>query len=233
LKQLAIIPARSGSKGLKDKNIKPLNGSPLIAYTINAALNSGIFDEVIVSTDSKEYAEIAISYGAKVPYLRPKELATDDARSWDVVKEIIKHYEVKNIFYETITLLQPTSPLRDERDIIGAHQFFDEKKAEFVVSVNQVDFHPKWSNTLPADLSFKNFLDKSIMNVPRHKLDTYYRVNGAIYIINKILLMNEINYYDSNSFAYIMDKSKSIDVDDIFDFWLAETILEKKSLGLL
>jgi CMP-N,N'-diacetyllegionaminic acid synthase len=233
LKNLAIIPARSGSKGLKDKNIKLLHGKPLIAHTINAALYSGIFDEVVVSTDSLEYSKIALSYGAKVPYLRPRALASDEAKSWDVVKDLIKSYEDKNIFFDKITLLQPTSPLRDEKDIISADQFFDQKKAEFVVSVNQVDFHPKWANTLPKNLSFKNFLDKSIINVPRQKLVKHYRINGAIYIINKSLLMSGENYYESKSFAYIMDKAKSIDIDDEIDFWLAETILEKKSLGLL
>ena len=111
MNNLAIIPARSGSKGLKDKNIKLLNGKPLIAYSIEAAKKSEIYSHILVSTDSERYGEIAIQYGAEVPFYRSEENASDVASSWDVVKEALKKYQEMGIVFDTFTLLQPTSPL--------------------------------------------------------------------------------------------------------------------------
>ncbi len=107
MKNLAIIPARSGSKGLKDKNIKLLNNKPLLAYSIEVAKASGVFDKIIVSTDSEKYALIAKEYGADVPYLRDEQLANDTASSWDVAKDILNKYKEQGITFDTVTLLQP------------------------------------------------------------------------------------------------------------------------------
>ena len=114
---LAIIPARSGSKGLPDKNIMNFNGKPLMAYTINAARASGIFDTVHVSTDSVKYSRIAEEFGADQPFLREPKNASDGASSWDVVREVLLKYEQKEKHYQTVFLLQPTSPLRSAEDI--------------------------------------------------------------------------------------------------------------------
>lgn len=126
-RNLAIIPARSGSKGLPDKNIRLLNGRPLIAYTIDAALQSEQFDEVMVSTDSKEYREIARQYGANVPFLRSKENSSDRAESWDMVREVIDCYSGLGQMFESFCLLQPTSPLRTVSNIIEAYELFRKK----------------------------------------------------------------------------------------------------------
>lgn len=105
MKNLAIIPARSGSKRLKDKNIKLLNGKPLLAYTIESARESGLFDEIMVSTDSEKYAEIARQWGANVPFLRSYELSNDTASSWDVVKDVIIRYKNLGFEFDTVALL--------------------------------------------------------------------------------------------------------------------------------
>lgn len=129
MKNLAIITARSGSKGLKNKNIKLLNGKPLIAYSIEAAQKSNLFTEIMVSTDSEEYAEIALKLGAKVPFLRSKTNSEDNSGSWDVVMEVLKNYLKAGQKYDTICLLQPTSPLRTYDDIDNGYKLLIEKKS--------------------------------------------------------------------------------------------------------
>ncbi|MBP3295738.1 MAG: acylneuraminate cytidylyltransferase family protein, partial [Lachnospiraceae bacterium] len=135
MSRIAIIPARSGSKGLKDKNIKMMCGKPLLAYSIQAAKDSGCFDTIMVSTDSEQYAEIARSNGAEVPFLRSAETSGDKAGSWDVVKEVLKKYESFGKEFQNVCLLQPTSPLRTSEDIKKAYQLYENKQAGIVISV--------------------------------------------------------------------------------------------------
>lgn len=223
---LAIIPARSGSKGLKDKNVIKLNGKPLISYTIDAALKSGYFDNICVSTDSKEYAIISEFYGAEVPFLRSRENSNDKASSWDVVKEVLANYEKTGITFTNICLLQPTSPLRDSGDIMKSIQMFIQKDALFVESVVQEDHSPLWSNTLEKSLSLKDFI-KPENNVRRQDLPSYYRENGAIYLFKKIFLNNIEEMYGTKSYAYIMDQEKSIDIDSKIDLLICESLINK------
>jgi CMP-N,N'-diacetyllegionaminic acid synthase len=229
-KNLAIIPARSGSKGLKDKNIKDLNGMPLLAYSIDSAKKSGLFDEIYVSTDSEEYAEIAKSYGASVPFLRSKETATDAASSWDVVREAIKRYNDINQEFNLICLLQPTTPLRTANDILNAFQLLESKNANAIVSVCEVDHSPLWCNVLPEDLSLSNFIKKDISKTPRQRLDRFYRLNGAIYLFRVDYFKICESIYDSKCYASIMDKEKSIDIDDNIDFIFAETVMKSNHI---
>lgn len=163
MKNIAIIPARSGSKGLKDKNIKLLNGIPLIEYSIDAAISANIFDEVMVSTDSDMYAEIAKKCGASVPFLRSKVNSTDKASSWDVVLEVLNYYQKKDQKFDIFCLLQPTSPLRKAEDILSAYSIFNEKRAKAVVSVGEVEHSPLWCNVLDKDNSLENFLSSDRM----------------------------------------------------------------------
>lgn len=225
MKNLAVITARSGSKGLKDKNIKMLKGKPLMAYTIEAALESGLFDCVHVSTDSEHYALIAKEYGADVPFLRDAALATDTAGTWDTVRAVVKKYEELGTSFDTVTLLQPTSPLRDVEDIRQAFRIFEEKDADSVVSVCEVDHSPKICNTLGVNDSMDGFIDTSAVG-RRQDLGTYYRINGAIYIQKTEILMNEKNLYGPKSFAYVMSKVHSVDIDDAFDFMVADAAME-------
>ena len=228
MKRLAIIPARSGSQGLKNKNIRLLAGIPLIGHTIKAARKSGIFDIVMVSTDSKEYAEIEKKFGAEVPCLRSEITSRDTSTSWDVVKEVADQYEKQGYKFDTITLLQPTSPLRDADDIIRAHKLYDEKDANSVISVCKTEYSPLWSNVLKSDLSMENFAETDDIVSCRQQLPTYYRLNGAIYIVNERALKNICNMYTQKCYAYIMEQSHSIDIDSELDFVTAEAIMSVK-----
>ncbi len=227
MKSIAIIPARSGSKGLKDKNIKLLNGKPLIAYTIDAALKSQQFEVVYVSTDSLEYASISKSFGANVPNLRPKELAEDHTSSWDVVKYILEEYKKNGLVFDTVMLLQPTSPLRAVEDIISAFKLFEEKEADAVVSVCEAEHSPLWCNTLPENLCMDQFIKTELSNKPRQQLDKFYRLNGAIYLLKTEMVERVDELYNKNCYAYVMKKECSIDIDDIYDFRMAEAILKE------
>lgn len=225
MKNIAIITARSGSKGLPDKNIKELAGKPLMWYTINAALKSGVYDEVMVSTDSKKYAEIAVNCGAKVPFLRSEVNSGDTASSWDVVREVIEFYKNNGEIYDTVTLLQPTSPLRTHNHIIEGFELLKEKDANSVIGVVEEEHSPLWSNVLPEDLSMEGFINKEILGIPRQKLKTYYRINGALYIVKTEILDEIHNLYDNKCYAYIMNRESSVDIDSEFDFKMAEVIL--------
>lgn len=227
MRNLAIIPARSGSKGLKDKNIKLLNGKPLLAYTIEAAKESGLFDEIMVSTDSKGYADIAKRWGANVPFLRSDELSNDTASSWDVVKEVIKKYKNLGTEFDTVALLQPTSPLRTSIDIIEGYKVLKEKAAKFVVGVCEMDHSPLWANTLPDDYSMENFIRPEVVKMPRQSIPTYYRINGALYIVKIDHLMGNVDIYGNRSFASVMKKENSIDIDEMLDFIIAESLSKR------
>lgn len=196
MKHIAVIPARSGSKGLKDKNIKELKGKPLMVYAIEAAQKSGLYDIIHVST-------------------------------WDAMRYVLKKYEALGMDFDTITVLQPTSPLRTEEDIIGAFELFEKKGANMISSVCEMEHSPLWSNTLPDDLSMENFEDEKLAFLPRQSLPTYYRENGAIYIVRTNHLLNSDNIYKNGSYAYIMESSHSVDIDSELDFMIAQTILQR------
>ncbi len=225
MSNLAIITARSGSKGIKDKNIKLLNGKPLMAYTIESARKSQFIDEVMVSTDSEIYAAIAKEYGAEVPFLRSRETSTDTASSKDVILEVLSEYNKRGKRYDQFVMLQPTSPLRTEQNIDRAFQLYWEKKADSVVSVCECEHSPLLSNTLHADCNMFGFIE-SENNVRRQDLKTYYRLNGAIYISKVSTFLQIQTFYGKNSYAYIMEQCQSIDIDSELDFKIAELFME-------
>ena len=226
MKNIAIIPARSGSKGLKDKNIRLLNGKPMLAYSIEAAIKSRVFDCVYVSTDSEIYADIGRKYGAEIPFLRSEQLSTDTAKSWDVVLDALFRYENLGKQFDMVALLQPTSPLRDAEEIRNAYEEYKDKKAKAVVSVCEMEHSPLWSNTLPENLSMDQFV-KPQDNQARQRLQTYYRINGAIYMVDIMFLKQDMNIYRKGCFAYIMDDRKSIDIDTQLDFDMAELLMNR------
>lgn len=225
MKNLAIIPARSGSKALPNKNIKSLHGKPLLAYSIDAAKESGLFDEIMVSTDSESYAQIALDLGASVPFLRSAATSSDTASSWDAVIEALENYKKLGRYFDTVCLLQPTSPLRRAKDIKTAYELYEHKNADTVIAVCEAEHSPLWMNTLPESLSMDSFVPAE-NDLPRQKLEQYYRINGAIYITNTDKLTSGQNIY-INSYAYVMDKERSVDIDTAFDFELAEFMMEK------
>lgn len=231
MNNLAVIPARSGSKGLKDKNIKILMGKPLLNYSVEAAIASGIFDCVHVSTDDERYAEIAIQSGADVPFLRDCELSTDEADSWSVVKFVLEQYKRRGLQFDMITLLQPTSPLRNAEDIQNAFSLFEKKDANVVISVTKEIHSPMLMNTLDETLSLKGFIDLK-KTKRRQDMPTYYRVNGAIYMLKTYILDNITELYGEKSYAFIMPENRGIDIDSIYDFRMAEIILADENLSL-
>lgn len=226
MRNIAVIPARSGSKGLKDKNIKELCGKPLLAYSVEAALQSGVFDKVHVSTDSAQYQEIALQYGADVPFLRSAEMSSDTASTWDAMRFVLNEYRQRGEEFDMITVLQPTSPLRTAEDITGAYAFYMDKKANMISTVCEMEHSPLWSNVLPEDLSMENFEDEKLAFLPRQELPTYYRENGAIYMLKTAHLFSQTNIYKDKCYAYIMSGSHSVDIDTELDFLIAETILK-------
>ena len=227
MKNLAIIPARSGSKGVKDKNIRDFCGKPLMAYSIEAALHSGEFDEVMVSTDSKKYAEIARIWGANVPFLRSDRTADDTASSWDMVDEVLHCYQDRGREFDTFCLLQPTSPLRTAEDIKGAYRLFREKAEFAVVSVCEAEHSPLWCGHLPVSLEFVGFVDAANMK-QRQAGGTFYRLNGAIYIVNVKRFQTDRFLYQKGSYAYLMRQERSVDIDTELDYLIAETIYARK-----
>ena len=228
MKNIAIIPARSGSKGLKDKNIRLLNGKPLLKYSIDAAILSNVFDEIMVSTDSEHYATIAEKCGVFVPFLRSAKNSEDKSSSWDVVIEVLNYYKQNGESFDTFCLLQPTSPLRNAEDIVSAYSLFNKKQAKAVVSVCEVEHSPLWCNVLNSDCSLERFLPDSAKG-QRQNFKQYYRINGAIYIANIKQFLDDNDLYVKNSYAYIMDKKRSVDIDTIDDFEYAEYLIKKEN----
>lgn len=226
MKTLGVITARSGSKGIKDKNIRNLNGKPLIAYTIESALNSIYIDEVMVSTDSENYADISRKFGANVPFLRSEKNSTDTAKSVDVLLEVLDEYKKIGQEFDNVVLLQPTSPLRTYKSIDRAFEMMSEKNADSIVSVCECEHNPLLSITLPADLKLFKLI-KSDNLLRRQELSKFYRLNGAIYI-SKVSVFREIqSFYGRDSYAFIMEQKESIDIDSELDFEYVEFLANK------
>lgn len=222
MRNLAIIPARSGSKSIKDKNIRDICGKPLIAQTI--AAYSGYFDEIMVSINSEVYAEIARQYGASVPFLRSNRTSSDKASTWEMAEEVLREYEKCGKQYDIFCVLQPTSPLRTAEDICNPYQLF-EKCADFaVVSVCEAKHSPLWCGHLPENVELDNFIDQRGMK-QRQAGGKYCRLNGTIYIVATERFYKDHFLYQKGSFAYIMPQSRSIDIDIEIDFKISELIL--------
>lgn len=229
-KFLAIIPARGGSKRLPRKNILDLGGKPLIAWTIEAALGCAYIDEVMVTTDDGEIAAVAKEYGAEVPFLRPAVLASDTATSFDAVKHTIEFYRDElGKHFDYVVLLQPTSPMRSSKDISEAIEMLTHKGADAVISVCEADHSPLWMNTLPPDHSMVGFIREEVKNKRSQDLETFYRLNGAIYICGVEKLFEQKTFILRNSiFAYPMSAESSVDIDTRMDFVIALSILQNQ-----
>ncbi|RDI47720.1 cytidylyltransferase domain-containing protein [Falsibacillus pallidus] len=222
MKTIAIIPARGGSKGLKNKNILQLNGKPMIAYTIEAAFKSTVPDEVIVSTDSEQILNIAKQYGVDSPLRRPTHLAEDTTSTIEVIQHVIaERYANESV---NVILLQPTSPLRTARHIQEAYQIYLERGIP-VLSISEADTHPILMREIKNGFIVP-FLPASSLN-RRQDYPPYYQLNGAIYITDSSYIKAGRLYKDLSA-PYVMDKESSIDIDDIYDFMLASYVMEKR-----
>lgn len=229
-RMIAIIPARSGSKGLPDKNIRPLNEKPLLAYSVEAAKKAELFDVVHVSTDSQMYSDIASEYGADQPFLRDEANAADASSSWDAVREVLKKYHEIGQNFDICVLLQPTSPLRTAEDIRKAYDLFVEKKAKSLTSVLELEHPIQWCFALNQSNAIVPFFEEFYQDCRRQDLETAYRENGAIYMVGvKDICNPEFDFYSDKCVAYIMDREKSVDIDTIQDFKLAEFWLKEQA----
>lgn len=213
---LAWIPARGGSKGIKDKNIKPLCGKPLIAHTIEAAFGSKYVDRVMVSTDSERIADVAEAYGAWVPSLRPAELAADTSKTLDAVLYTIGLLQSMNESFDVFCLLQPTSPLRDSQDIDNALEAYISCGYQSIVSVSPVEEPPLLIRSIAVDGHLEPLLNVS-STCRRQDMKPYYIVNGSIYI-NAINEIHEDTSFNDNRYPYFITSEHGIDIDTIADF---------------
>lgn len=223
---IAIIPARGGSKGIKNKNIIDVCGKPLIAYTVEAANKSEYVDRVLVTTDSEKIADVAKEYGASVPFLRPADLAGDHSKTIDCVLHAINHMKAQGEDFEICVLLQPTSPLRSKDDIDHALELFAKNAYEPLVAVSEVQDSPILIRSIGEDGVLQNILSRN-STIRRQDMDIYYRVNGSIYICRSDELNSETSFNDFKRY-YVMEKSHSVDVDELADLEIVKYYLQNE-----
>ncbi len=224
-KILAIIPARGGSKGIPRKNVRLLCGKPLIAYAIEVALSSKYIGRVVVSTEDSEIAEIARQYEAEV-IERPVELAQDDTPSLPVYQHVISYLEkVANHHCDIIVALQPTSPLRAVADIDGAIEKFLTLRCDSVVSVCEVEHSPHWMYTLERE-QLRPIIGGGDKITRRQDAPKTYRLNGAVYVVHRDIIMEHNRVVGGDMRAYIMPVERSLDIDTEIDLKLAELLMK-------
>ena len=220
-KIIAVIPARGGSKRLPGKNTKLFCGKPLISWTIEAAKKSKYLDEILITSDDSSILEIANKYG--VSFIdRPKSLAIDTANTSDVLLHALS---MQNLEFDFVILLQPTSPLRSHKQIDEAIELLFEKSSVSIVSVCECEHSPVWSNRLPGNFSMKGFVSEGYEGARSQDIDIYYRLNGAIYIIDITVFKKLRKLLIDDSYAYVMNTENSIDIDTIYDFVCAESLM--------
>lgn len=223
MKVLAIISARGGSKGIPGKNIKPLCGKPLLAWTIEAALQAQSIDRVVVSTEDEEIASVAKQFGAEVPFMRPLALAQDDTPGIEPVLHAIEQLPG----YDWVLLLQPTSPLRSVEDIEAIIQFCREEGSPAAVSITEVSKHPFWM----YQLDDQNHLQPLILSRPeitrRQDLPSVYALNGAIYLARTDWLIRNQGFIGPETLGYVMPGTRSVDLDTAQDWRWVEFLIEQ------
>ena len=228
MKILAVIPARGGSKRLPGKNIKPLGGKPLIAWTIDAARASGCCVDVLVSTDDPAIAEVAITHDASVPWLRPAHLATDTANSIDVVLHAVDWYEAQHTPLDGVLLLQATSPFRADDAIARAIALFKEHQGQRpVVSVSQASAHPAWTFRVSNE-GMEPFLGWADLDKRSQDLEPAWMLNGAFYLTSPERLKKEHSFMGPDCVPLVIEDDKeNLDIDTAEDWTAAENILQR------
>lgn len=221
----SIIPARGGSKGIPRKNIRLLNGKPVIAYSIEASISTNLIKNTYVTTEDDEISVISKEYGAKV-INRPKKLAEDNSSTVDVILHALDYLEDNGFLPDFFVLLQPTSPLRTEADITSAINLFIDNNADALISVCELD-HTSLMN-FKIENSFLVPNSESFLNKRRQELPKFYCPNGAIYITTPRSIKKTKTFIPQKTIPYIMSKERSIDLDVEFDFKLAEFFLDNE-----
>ncbi len=224
-KILAIIPARGGSKGVPRKNIKMLAGKPLLAWTIAEANKSKLIDMCVVSTEDEEIKSVAEAWGGNVPFMRPAELAQDDTPG---IEPVLHAMELMP-GYDLIVLLQATSPLRTVEDIDGAIVHCMEKERESCVSVVEVTHSPYWMYRLDSQACLQPILKiEKEESYQRQKLPKVYQLNGAVYVESVAFLKKTQGFVGNDTLGYVMPHERSYDIDTLFDFKIAEMLMEAR-----
>ena len=235
MKILGVITARGGSKGIPGKNIKELCGQPLIAYTIKAAQESGIFDRVILSTDDSKIAEVAKKYGCEVPFVRPAELAQDNTPHLPVMQHAVKWLK-ENESYEPdfVAILQPTAPLRQPWHLREALELMQKSQADSVVGVVEIPGHysPYWAVTASEEGLGELFIGGPIKSrIPRRQSfpKKVYANSGHVYIFKTKLLFDssEANFYGDKAAIYPIEDKYAVNIDAPEDWELAEKAMNK------
>lgn len=219
---LAIIPARGGSKGIPRKNLKMLAGKPLIAWTIEAALQSHYIDRLIVSSEDVEIIKAARAWGCEAPFTRPAELARDDTPGIAPVLHAVNTIKEK---YDYILLLQPTSPLRTGEDIDTCLSYCLQEQAPACISVSEVRQSPYWMYTLNQDKRLRPLMQAGWSIIRRQDLHPVYMPNGAVYVVRREYLLARETFLTEKTLAYVMPPERSWDIDDETDFRICELIL--------
>ena len=224
---IGIIPARGGSKGLPGKNIRPMCGKPLIAWTIEKALQSRHLDVVMVSTDSLEIAAIAREHGAEVPFLRPADLATDTANSYDVIRHALGYYRqsVGREFVYT-ALLEPTSPLREDDDIDRVLAALDAAASEFdsIVTMGEVGEHPSIMKRR-VGRGIEPFCKELVQTTRRQDNSPAFFPYGVAYVAKTEVLMEENTFYSRRCMGFPIRRYQNYEIDDIYDFCCVESVM--------
>lgn len=231
-KILAIIPARGGSKGLPNKNIKPLCGKPLIGWSIEQAQASNYIDEIFVSTDSAEIASVAESFGMKVPFLRPAELATDTSPSSGFVLHTIDYYRSQGQEFDYILLLEPTSPLRKKKDIDNAISLLKEGSIG-VVSLGEVHTEHPFIVKVIEEGKVVPFVEVDKKLTRRQELSKVYFPYGVVYLVERRYFEDKKLFYSSKSTPYFIERWQNYEIDDIYDFLCIEAILNYKKSDII
>lgn len=221
-----IITARGGSKGIPRKNIKLLNGKPVIAYSIEPSVSSDLIKNTYVTTEDIEISEVSKEYKAEI-INRPHHLSEDTSTSVDVILHALDYLEKNNNLPDFFVLLQPTSPLRSKEDIENAIDLFIKKECDALISVCEIDHTSMLSLTIENNF-LKPTCNENFLSTRRQELPNYYCPNGAIYIITPESLRKNKTFYPKKTIPYIMPKERSVDLDTEFDFKLAEFLLKNK-----
>lgn len=225
---LCVVPARGGSKRLPRKNILEMDGVPMISYSIQAAQETELFDEVYVATDDEEIANIAREYGATVPYIMPDELCGDQVPSHQPAQHLAESLAEKGNKYETLVLLQPTSPLRIPADIIGSVDEYEDGEYNFAVSVTHIDPHYfHWAMEEQEDGYWDMHFGEKYMK-ERPLLPDKYRPNGSVKIANISALRSEGNFFGEKCGAFETPRRRSIHVGTKYEFDIAEGLLKQR-----
>ena len=229
MKILVIIPARGGSKGIPHKNIKPLAGKPLIHYTIDVARQIVANEDICVSTDDPEIIQCVEDYGLKVPFVRPSELATDTAGTYEVLLHALNYYEQQGKSYDVVILLQNTSPFRTPEQVKEALTLYN-SNLDMVVSVKECSANPYYCVFEENEYGYLNICKGDGSITRRQDAPKVYEYNGAIYVINPKSLKEMPLYKFTKRIKYVMDEKSSLDLDTMNDWHMAELLISKSSL---